>query len=72
VEKYRKDLPGLKKVELRFLCSIVLIQRLWRQRRIKHLISEYISPRVNIDQNYSIDSHRETMTSKLDLTTTTQ
>jgi hypothetical protein len=62
----------LKKRELKFLCSVILIQRLWRQRRIKNLISEFISPRGNIDHNISADSHREANTSKLDLTITTQ
>lgn len=71
-DKYRKEFPGLKKAELKFLCSIVYIQRLWRQRRIKNIISEFFSPRVTIEQNISLDSHRETNNSKLDLTTTTQ
>ena len=47
-EKYQRDFPGLKRAELKFLCSIVFIQRLWRQRRIKNIISEFLSPRVPI------------------------
>ena len=72
LEKYRREFPGLGATELDFLCSIVFIQRLWRQRRIKNIISEYLSPRVAIEQHTSLDSHRETNNSKLDLTTTTQ
>ena len=45
-DKYRKELPSLKMTELRFFVSIVLIQRLWRQRRIKRIISDFISPRA--------------------------
>lgn len=72
-EKYMKELPGLKKRELKFLCSIVLIQRLWRQHKIKNFISEFLSPRVNtIEPIISADSHREANTSKLDITITTQ
>lgn len=72
MEKYQREFPGLGEAELRFLCSVVFIQRLWRQRKIKSIISEYLSPRVAIEQNISLDSHRETNNSKLDLTTTTQ
>lgn len=48
VDKYRRDFPGLGNTELHFLCSVVFIQRMWRQRRIKNIISEYLSPRVAI------------------------
>lgn len=64
--------PGLCSSELNFLCSIVFIQRIWRERKIKNIISVYLSPRAPIEQHISLDSHRETNNSKLDLTTTTQ
>ena len=32
---------------MKFLCSIVLVQRLWKGRSVKKLIHEYISPRSN-------------------------
>ena len=38
-EKYKRELPSLKIYEIKFYCSIVLIQRLWRQKRIKNFIS---------------------------------
>jgi hypothetical protein len=72
-DRYRKELPNLKHAELKFFCSMVLVQRLWRQRKIKSLISEFISPRSsNLDQNLTVDSQREQSLSKLDTTATTQ
>ena len=70
--KYNKDFPGLYKDELNFLCSVVLIQRLWRQKRIKDLINEYISPKNKDEVNISAYSHREVNVSKLDQTIATQ
>jgi hypothetical protein len=51
---------------------MVLVQRLWRQRKIKTLISEFISPRSALDQNLTVDSQRDQTLSKLDTTATTQ
>lgn len=56
--------------ELKFLCCIVMIQRLWRQRRTKHFISDFIMAKRKIETNISADSHR--ITNKLDITLTTQ
>ena len=62
---YWKDLSYLKLQEKRFCCSIILVQRLWRQRWTKRLIRDFITPRNK-------DSARETnfSTSKLDLLAT--
>lgn len=67
-EKYYKELPNLKPSELKFYCAIVLVQRLWRQRKIKSLISEFITPR----HHHETHINRLANTSKLDITTTTQ
>lgn len=71
-EKYRKELPALKTFEVKFYCSIVLIQRLWRQRRIKRFISEFISPRSNPQCNITGDLLRESNSPRFDLTLTTE
>lgn len=71
-ERYRRELPNLKQSELKFFCAMVLVQRLWRQRKIKTLISEFISPRSALDQNLTVDSQRDQTLSKLDTTATTQ
>ena len=45
-EKYKKTFPKLKIPELKVLSAIVLIQRLWRQRKVKEMIGEFLSPRA--------------------------
>ena len=34
-EKYKKVYPSLKIPELKVLSAIILLQRLWRQRKVK-------------------------------------
>lgn len=70
-DKYTKDLPSLKLFEMKFFCSIVLIQRLWRQRRIKKFINDFISPRSNPDYSITGFLSREQNGCRLDLTCTT-
>ena len=36
--KYRKVYPSLQKSELKVLSAIILIQRLWRQKKVKEMI----------------------------------
>ena len=51
-EKYRKTFPKLKGNELKVLSAIVLIQRLWRQKKVKDMIGEFLSPRsFNMSHN---------------------
>lgn len=44
-EKYRKVFPNLKIHELKLLSAVVLIQRLWRQTKVKMMIGSFLSPR---------------------------
>lgn len=56
-----------------FLCSIVLIQRLWRQSRIKKFINDFISPRSNPECNITGDLGRDSSSPPhLDYTLTTE
>ena len=50
----------------------MLIQRLWRQRKIQNLISEFISPRSNPDCNITTEIQRENNVSKLETTGASQ
>lgn len=47
-EKYKKTFPNLKTSELKVLSAIVLIQRLWRQIKVKEMIGEFLTPRAFI------------------------
>lgn len=49
----------------------MIIQRLWRQRKVKEFISEFITPRSH-GQVQGVWSNRETVGSKLDVTSITQ
>jgi hypothetical protein len=53
-EKYSKIFPDLSSHQMSFLTIVVVIQRLWRQRRTKRMISDFMSPRnLPLDQNVS-------------------
>ena len=43
--KYRKVYPSLRTSEIKVLSAIILVQRLWRQRKVKEMIGEFLSPR---------------------------
>lgn len=47
-ERYAKYFPNLKSQEQRLLCAVILIQRLWRQKKVKLMIGEFLSPRHKI------------------------
>lgn len=58
---------------MKFFCSIVLIQRLFRQRRIKKFISDFISPRSNQICSLTGQFSKEAQqTCRLDITATTE
>lgn len=38
--------PKLEHKELKVLAAIVLIQRIWRQKKVKDLIGDFLSPRA--------------------------
>lgn len=44
-EKYNKMYPNLKKAQIKVLSAVVLIQRLWRQTKVKLMIGQFLSPR---------------------------
>jgi hypothetical protein len=45
IGKYSKLFPNLIREEIRFISCIVLIQRLWRQKKVKEFINDFRSPR---------------------------
>ncbi len=47
-ERYAKYFPNLKSQEQRLLCAVILMQRLWRQKKVKLMIGEFLSPRHKI------------------------
>lgn len=65
---YRRELPSFKSHEIKFLCSIILIQRLWRQKRMKKFINNFISPRSLLKTTDLRDSNNP----GLDFTLTTE
>jgi hypothetical protein len=44
-EKCRNDNPTLSCVELKVLSAIILIQKIWKQTKVKSIIGEFLSPR---------------------------
>ena len=44
--KYNKMYPKLAEDELKVLAAIVLTQRMLRQKKVKDMIGEFLSPRV--------------------------
>jgi hypothetical protein len=37
--------PALEVKERRLLCAVILVQRLWRQSRVKNIIGQFLTPR---------------------------
>lgn len=38
--------PKLSTAELKVLCAVVLIQRIWRQKKVKDMIGDFLSPNL--------------------------
>jgi hypothetical protein len=62
----------LSTFQMKFFCSIVLVQRLWRQRSIKKFITDFISPRSMIECSNTGQFLKGVDSPRLDFTLTTE
>lgn len=46
MKNIHKDYPNLDGNEKKVICAIIVIQRLWRQKKVKQFFEHYVTPKA--------------------------
>lgn len=47
MKNIQKDYPNLDVSEKKVMCAVIVIQRLWRQKKVKQFFEHYATPKAS-------------------------
>jgi hypothetical protein len=47
MKNIQRDYPNLEPTEKKVICAVIIIQRLWRQRKVKQFFEHYVTPKAS-------------------------
>ena len=63
MKNIQRDYPNLDVTEKKVICAVIIVQRLWRQRKVKQFFQHYVTPKASPECSFRESLNKEVQSS---------